>query len=57
MIPLPPLHSYNFERRLKKVIGTKKKVIFDILCENYRTFYYENSDLKYSSTALNNEKF
>ena len=25
MIPLPPLHSYNFERRLKKVIGTKKK--------------------------------
>ena len=56
MIPLPPLHIYNFERRLKKVIGTKK-VIFDILCGNNRTFYYENSDLKYSWTALNNEKF
>ena len=25
MIPLPPHHIYNFERRLKKVIGTKKK--------------------------------
>ena len=54
--PSTTFRLFIFKQCLKKTIGTKKKVIFDIFFKNYRTFCPENSDLNNSCMTLTNGK-